>query len=395
MIPSFPALFITLPEGIIDLGWGHPSPRLHPLAAMQQAANHAFAQTQTVMLQYGAQQGFGPLLEALAVFLSHQEAYQTTIEPTQLFLTYGASQALDMMCTLYTRPGEVVFVEEPTYYLVERIFRDHQLRVLGVPTDADGLCTEALATLLADQATPRPALLYTIPAYHNPSGSVLPAARRQALVALAQQYHFFVAADEVYHLLHYDAPPPPPLAVFDTSAQGCVVSLGSFSKILAPGLRLGWVHARPALIQRFVEAGFVASGGGLNHFAATLVQAALELGLLADNIATLRTTYGARVQALAAALHTHLPPDTQIVTPGGGYFMWLTCGADINTEALLPWAHQAGVAYRPGQAFSATRAFPHAMRLSFALYEVDELVQGAERLGHALATYRHANGAPR
>ncbi|MGE3538121.1 MAG: PLP-dependent aminotransferase family protein [Candidatus Tectimicrobiota bacterium] len=389
---SLPALFIALPEGIIDLGWGHPSPRLHPLALMQQAAQRAFAQTRTAMLQYGAPQGFGPLLVSLASFLSLQSAYQHTVEPTQLFLTCGASQALDMACTLLTRPGDVVLVEEPTYYLVERIFRDHQLRVLGVPTDADGLCIDALQAQLADPAQPRPALLYTIPAYHNPTGSVLPAVRRQALVDLAQRYRFLIAADEVYHLLYYDTPPPPPLAVFDTSTQGCVLSLGSFSKILSPGLRLGWIQAHPALIQRFVEAGFVASGGGLNHFAATLVHAAIELGLLAENISTLQATYRERLQAFTAALRTYLPDDVRIMVPGGGYFVWLTCGPDIATEALLPYARQAGVGYRPGPAFSATAAFPQAMRLSFALYEVEDLVQGAARLGQAMRVYRQAPG---
>ena len=395
MTTSLPALFISIPEGIIDLGWGHPSPRLHPLGALQQAATHAFAHTQTAMLQYGAQQGFGPLLASLATFLSQPSAYALCVDPTTLFLTYGASQALDMACTLLTRAGDTVFVEEPTYYLVERIFNDHHLQVVGVPTDADGLCTEALAAMLADPALPRPTLFYTIPAYQNPTGSVLPAARRQALVDLARHYSFTVVADEVYHLLHYGPPPPPPLATFDTSPHGCVVSLGSFSKILSPGLRLGWVQARPALIKRFREAGMVASGGGLNHFAATLAHAALELGLLEQNIATLRATYGARVTALVTALRTHLPPDVHFAIPGGGYFVWLTCGEDIDTEVLLPYAHQVGVSYRPGQAFSAARIFPNALRLSFALYEVDALVQAAERLTRALALYRTSSPSGR
>jgi DNA-binding transcriptional MocR family regulator len=174
---------------------------------------------------------------------------------------------------------------------------------------------------------------------------------------------------------------------FDSTDEGRVISLGSFSKILAPGLRLGWVQAHPALIRRFVQAGVVASGGGLNHFTSTLVHATLELGFLAQNIATLRATYGARVQALAAALRTYLPGQVRFTTPGGGYFFWLQCPLDVDTEALLPLAQQAGVSYRPGQAFSATRAFPQALRMSFALYESDALVQGVERLARALEMY--------
>ena len=129
-------------------------------------------------------EGFGPLLASLAAFLSRRApaAYALCVDPTTLFLTYGASQALDMACALFTRAGDTVFVEEPTYYLVERIFNDHHLQVVGVPTDADGLCTEALAAMLANSALPRRTLFYTIPAYQNPTGSVLPATRRQALV---------------------------------------------------------------------------------------------------------------------------------------------------------------------------------------------------------------------
>ncbi|MGQ4809120.1 2-aminoadipate transaminase [Candidatus Entotheonellaceae bacterium PAL068K] len=387
MTPSFPTVLISIPEGVIDLGWGHPSPRLHPLAALQQAANHLFANTQVAAVQYGAEQGFGPLLESLAAFLSQQEAYAMQVEPETLFLTAGASQALDLACTRLTKPGDTVWVEEPTYYQVQRIFADHHLRVIGVPTDAAGVCLEALAALLADATSPRPTLLYTIPTFQNPAGSVLPPERRRALLDLAQHYCFTVVADDVYHLLYYGVPPPPPLVAFDTSASGCVISLGSFSKILAPGLRLGWVQAHPRLIQRFVQAGMVASGGGLNPFTAALVHATLELGLLAPNIATLRTTYGERVRALDAALRTHLRHDVCYTLPGGGYFFWLTCQDDVDTEALLPLAQQVGLSYRPGQAFSTARLFPQALRVSFALYEADALDQGVARLAEALARY--------
>jgi 2-aminoadipate transaminase len=395
MTTPLPSVLISIPEGVIDLGWGHPSARLHPVAALQQAAAHTFAHTGVAALQYGAEQGFGPLLESLAAFLSCQDAYTMSVGPETLFLTGGASQALDLTCTLFTRPGHTVFVEEPTYYLVQRIMRDHHLQVVGVPTDAFGLRPEALEAMLNDVSVPLPTLLYTIPTFQNPAGSVLPAERRRALVELARQYGFTVAADEVYQLLYYQTPPPPPLVAFDTSAEGCVLSLGSFSKILAPGLRLGWVQARPALIRRFVQAGMVASGGGLNHLSSALVHATLELGLLAENIARLRATYRERVQTVAEALHTRLGQEVEFSVPGGGYFFWLTLPPDVDTEALLPLARQAGVSYRPGQAFSASGLFPQALRISFALYEADELVQGVARLARALTTYRQAGNARR
>ncbi len=383
----FPDLLISIPDGVIDLSWGHPSPRLHALDALQEAATHAWTTHQVATLQYGAEHGFGQLLHSLAGFLSQQDAYAMQVDPATLFLTSGASQAIDLICTLFAREGDVIYVEEPTYYLVSRIFTDHHLQVIGVPTDADGLRVDALDAMLTDASIPNPTLLYTIPTFQNPSGSVLPTERRQALVELAQRHQFLILSDDVYQLLHYGPPPPPPIVAFDTSPQGCVISLGSFSKILGPGLRLGWVQANPALIHRFIAAGLTASGGGLNHFTSTLVHTVLKRDLLAPNIASLKTVYTERINALATALQNRLPNEIDFAIPGGGYFFWLTCTSSINTETLLPLAQQLGVSYRPGSGFSPSGLFPNALRLSFALYEVHELEQAVDRLAQALDAY--------
>ena len=384
MTSTLPSLLISIPDGVIDLGWGHPSPRLHPAQLLATATQSALSRQSVVPLQYGAVQGFGPLLESLAAYLSGQPAYAGPVSPASLFLTAGASQAIDLATTLFARPGDTVIVEEPTYYLIEQIFLDHGLNVVGVPTDADGLDTDALADRLAAGHIPQPRLLYTIPTYQNPNGSVLTLPRRQRLIQLARRYGFTVLADEVYQLLHYGPPPPPPLAMLDDSPNGCVISLGSFSKILSPGLRLGWVHAAPDLIRRFVDSGVAASGGGLNHFAATLAHAALELGLLPENVAQLRRVYGQRHDDLAHILRSKLDGAVAFTPPGGGYFYWLTLQNGINTDALLPMAREAGVSYRPGTAFSSAGAFTDALRVSFSLYETDQLAEGIRRLASAI-----------
>ena len=385
MTSPLPSLLISIPHGVIDLGWGHPSPRLHPADALATATRSALGHQSVVPLQYGAVQGFGPLLESLAAYLSGQKAYGGEVSPASLFLTAGASQAIDLATTLFARPGDTVIVEEPTYYLIGQIFVDHGLNVVGVPTDAQGLDTDALADLLAAGDLARPRLLYTIPAYQNPNGSVLPLARRRQLIELARRYDFVVLADEVYQLLHYGPPPPPPLAMLDDSPNGCVISLGSFSKILSPGLRLGWVHAAPNVIRRFVDSGVAASGGGLNHFAATLAHAALEQGLLQENVAQLRRVYGQRHDDLANILRAELDGIVEFTPPGGGYFYWLTLRYGINTDALLPMAREAGVSYRPGTAFSATGGFTDALRISFSLYETDQLAEGMRRLASVIS----------
>ena len=383
MTTSLPSLLISIPDGVIDLGWGHPSPRLHPTEALAAAAQSVLGTQSAVPLQYGAVQGFGPLLESLAAYLSTQPAYGGSVSPESLFLTAGASAAIDLSTTLYATAGDTVIVEEPTYYLIEQIFVDHGLNVVGVPTDTEGLDTDALANLLASDDLPRPKLLYTIPTYQNPNGSVLPLERRRRLIELAQRHGFTIIADEVYQLLHYGPPPPPPMATLDDSPGGCVVSLGSFSKILSPGLRLGWVHASPNIIRRFVESGVAASGGGLSHFAATLAHAMLESGSLQENIDTLRRVYGQRRDVVAGLLRSEFADRMNFTPPGGGYFYWLTLADGTNTDALLPVARESGVSYRPGTAFSASGAFTDTLRISISLYETDELAEGIRRLGWA------------
>ena len=386
MTTTLPSLLISIPEGVIDLGWGHPSPRLHPTESLARISQSVLGQQSAVPLQYGAVQGFGPLLESLAGYLSTQETYGGAISPESLFLTAGASAAIDLATTLYATAGDTVVVEEPTYYLIEQIFVDHGLNVVGVPTDADGLDTDALAGLLASGGFPTPRLLYTIPTYQNPNGSVLPLRRRRHLIELAQRYGFTIIADEVYQLLNYGAPPPPPMAVLDDSPDGCAISLGSFSKILSPGMRLGWVHASPGVVRRFVDSGVAASGGGLSHFSATLAHAALEMGMLQDHIDTLRQVYGQRHDDVAHLLRSEFADSVEFTPPGGGYFYWLTLRGDINTDSLLTRAREAGVSYRPGTAFSASGGFTDALRISISLYESDELAEGIHRLADALRT---------
>lgn len=387
MTTQLPSLLISIPEGVIDLGWGHPSPALHPTEAIRTAANHALADGSATALQYGATQGYGPLLGSLAAFLSAEAAYGMLVEPGSLFISGGASQALDLATTLFAGPGDTVFVEEPSYYLIGNIFRDHGLNVVGVPTDEQGLRTDALEAMLADKATPSPAMLYIVPTYQNPSGAVLPVERRRRLVELADQYGFTVLADEVYQLLHYGDPPPPPLVAFDQSEQGCVVSFGSFSKILAPGLRVGWVQGHRCLIGRFTNAGMVVSGGGVSHFTSVVAHAALELGLLQENVIKLRQTYSARVEAMSRSLEAYLGGAAEFVTPGGGYFTWVRLTGGVDTDRLLPVAQKAGVSYRPGTAFSAHGAFSDRLSLAFALYEADQLDEGIGRLATALERY--------
>ncbi|HXQ38442.1 MAG TPA: PLP-dependent aminotransferase family protein, partial [Anaerolineales bacterium] len=216
---------------VIDLGLGDPPLSLLPLDIIRDAAQTRLSQDDNSFLQYGVEQGDGHFRLALAKFLS--KGYGFEVNPERLFITNGISKALDLICTLFTQAGDMIFVEEPTYFLALRIFADHKLNVISVDTDENGLIIESLEEKLAET---HPKFLYLIPTFQNPTGTTLPQERRDRLVKLAQEHDFIIAADEVYHLLSYTEKPPKSFAAY-TDAEN-VISLGSFSKILAPGLRL-------------------------------------------------------------------------------------------------------------------------------------------------------------
>lgn len=364
---------------VINFGIGQPDFDLLPLEIMQAAAQARFAEGDAEFLNYGYEQGDGRFRQALAAFLSG--GYGQNVDPGQLMVTAGASQALDLLCTLFTQPGDTVFVEEPSYFLALRILQeDHRLRAIPVATDEHGLIPAAVEEALARH---RPRLLYTIPTFQNPTGRTLPEDRRARLVELAQAHDFLLVADEVYHLLHYGAPPPPPLAAW--SDTGHVLSIGSFSKILAPGLRLGWVQAAPEHVQRFVRSGLVDSGGGLNPFTSNLVRVVLEEGWQENHLANLRRVYAARLKTMDAALRAHLAGRAHWTTPQGGYFFWLTLPETVDAEALLQAALTQEVGFLPGVRCSSVGGLRHAMRLCFAHYNEDVIREGVRRLGAVLA----------
>ena len=371
---------LNIPPGMIDFGVGQPSPTLLPLALMKEAAMHRLNTRDVSLLAYGAEQGDGHFRLALARFLSMH--YGIPVDADNLFVTGGASQALDLVCTLFSRPGDTIFVEEPSYFLALRIFADHGLNVVCLPMDENGLIVEAVEEKLTRQSA---AFLYTIPTFHNPSSITLAADRRERLVQLSRRHNLLIVADEVYHMLSYSAAPPDPLASHIHS--GPVLSLGSFSKIMAPGLRLGWIQGDVGLLQRFIGCGLLDSGGGLNPFTSGIMRNAVENGLLEDQLRNLKSAYSQRKAVLADALRNSLPDTVSFVDPGGGFFIWLKFPQAIDTRHLLAAAHEQNVGFLPGVKFSACQGMRNFARLSFSYFEVQELEQGAVRLGKVIRQY--------
>lgn len=373
---------LDLHAGVIDLGIGQPGFDLLPVELMHRAAEIRLSEGDATLLNYGYEQGDGYFRLALAHFL--EEEYGMPVPASGLMTTAGASQALDMICTYFTQPGDTVFVEEPTYFLALRILEDHRLNVVGLPTDERGLVTEALEAGLQSK---RPAFVYTVPTFQNPAGVTLPHERREHLLALSQEYGFWVVADEVYHLLHYGSPPPPPLASYPGSDR--VIAIGSFSKILAPGLRLGWLQAAPEALERLTSSGLLDSGGGLNHFTSNLVRVILEEGWQSAHLATLRTTYEKRLHAMEAALNRHLGDVARFKTPDGGFYFWLAFenGPAVTADAarLLEAGRAHRVSFKPGSQFSSREGLRHCMRICFAFYDAASIERGIERLAAVIS----------
>ena len=369
---------VSVPPDLIHFGVGQPGFDLLPLDLMERAAVHRLGQGEPALLQYGMEAGGDHFRQVLADFLSRR--YGTAVSPDYLFTTNGISQALDLLCTLLTQPGDTIFVEEPTYFLALDIFRDHHLRIVTIPINNDGLIIEALEEKLK---TGKPVFLYTIPTFQNPSGTTLSLERRQRLVKLSQTYGFYVLADEVYHLLGYTAVPPQPL--FHISDSDQIISLGSFSKILAPGLRLGWIEAAPLLLERLAASGLLQSGGGLNPFTSEIVRSLLEQGWQDEFLAKLRTIYQSRAAALSQALRHYLPDVAQFTEPDGGFFIWVKLLQVADTAVLLEQLRPFHVAYHPGSKFSAQGSLRQYLRLSFAFYDEAVLEEGVRRLQAGLA----------
>ncbi len=363
--------------GIIDLAVGHPGLELLPLDLLRDAAAHRLAQGDRSLLQYGYEQGDFRFRAELAGFLGRH--YASEVSPDALFVSGGVSQALDLVCGLFTRPGDLVLVEEPTYFLALRIFEDHRLQVQGIATDGDGLIPAALRDELRAR---RPVMLYTVPTHQNPTGTSLSESRRREVVALCREHGVLLVADEVYHLLTFDGAPPRPLA--SEAAAGGVLSLGSFSKILAPGLRLGWVQGAPDLLKRLSTCGFLDSGGGLGPFTSAVVRGLLEVGTQEAHLQRLRGVYRARSRAMAASLEKSFGARAHFAPPAGGFFFWMSLEGVDDTSALLERSRARGVTFAPGKRSSTCGGQGDRLRLSFSYYDEERIAQGIARLASAL-----------
>lgn len=386
---ALPLVQFDAQPGVIDLGWGHPDPDLLPLEELRSASDEASRRWGPDLYAYGFAQGPAPLIHWLSERLGEVDGRAP--DPASIVVTAGASGAMDMVITQSTMPGDVALVESPTYHIAVKLLQDHGLELVPIQRTSEGPDLDALATAL-DQlahAGRRPSLFYTIPTYHNPTGTVTPLDRRIELVRLAAANGLLVVEDDAYRELSYGDRPPPSL--WSLAEPGTVVRVGSFSKTLAPGLRLGFLTGEPSLTARLARGGLLDSGGGIGHIPGLVVAVLAENGFYARHVDRLRSAYRERRDALIQGLVEALPETVEVNRPEGGFFVWAQLPEGYSAAGLLEPAQANGVSFMPGNAFSLTNGLGSNLRLSFSRYAPDQLTQAGRRLG---AAYRQASPDP-
>jgi DNA-binding transcriptional MocR family regulator len=369
--------------GVIDLGWGLPDPDLLPVAELRAAATRALDRYGTSAIEYGSPAGPPPLIDFIGSRLALTDARAPA--PAEVLVTAGASQAIDLAASLVVRPGDTVLVDVPTYHLAMKILRDRPVTLVGVPSDAEGILVDELASAVADlrRRGERPRLLYTIVTFRNPTGSVLPAQRRAALLAAAEEHALRIVEDDTYRELAYDGPAPPSLWAEDRA--GVVLRAGSFSKSVAPGLRVGYLTAPGAEIEALTTSGLLDSGGGTTHFAGTVLAEYAAAGDYVTQVERFQAAYRERRDALLGSLEEHLPDGTTWTRAGGGYFCWVTLPPGVDVTAVAAAASARQMEFIPARAFFVDRsAAPDALRLAFSMYGPADLAEAGRRLGAAV-----------
>ncbi|WP_432587043.1 PLP-dependent aminotransferase family protein [Streptomyces sp. HD1123-B1] len=369
-------LALTARPEVISFAGGLPAADLFDTEGVAAAFGRVLAEEPHTALQYSTTEGDPGLRGATAARLT---ARGLSTGADDLLVTSGSQQALTLLATALLEPGDTVLVESPTYLAALQCFAFAGARVVPVPGDDDGLDPDALAELVRRE---RPKLLYTIPTFQNPTGRTLPAARREAVAAVAERQGLWIVEDDPYGELRFAGEPVPWIAA-GTAAADRTVLLGSYSKIMAPGLRLGWLRAPAALRRACVIAKQAADlhSPTVNQLAAARYLADADLDA---HLSRVRLAYRDRRDALLGGLAGALPEGSRWNRPEGGMFVWASLPKGYDATERLRVAVGHDVAFVPGAPFFAADADPAAMRLSFVTHTPDEIAEGLRRLGKAL-----------
>ena len=363
-------LKVTARPEVISFAGGLPSDASFPVAQLKKAFEKVLAETPQAALQYSTTDGYAPLREWVAAEKSKSGA---TIKPEQVIIVSGSQQALDLIGKVFINEGDKVLVEAPTYLGALQAFDLFFPKYVSLPSDDDGLDADQITAEHAQDAK----FLYALPNFQNPTGRLMTEARRQALVAKARELNLLVIEDDPYGELWYTSAPPPSLL---SRMPERVIQMGSFSKILAPGLRLGYIVAPEEIARKFEQ---VKQATDLHT--ATLTQRAVyevvKDGFLNEHIPTIRSMYHTQAQAMLSALDEHMPTGVKWNQPAGGMFLWLELPEGMDSEDMLKKALERNVAYVPGTPFYANEPVRNTLRLAFVTVPEEKIRAGVKVLG--------------
>jgi 2-aminoadipate transaminase len=363
--------------GIISFAGGFPDAALFDVEGIREASVKALADNPGAILQYGATEGYQPLREQIAHYMAGKGA---KVDPSGLITTTGSQQALDLIGKTMISPGDKVIVEAPTFLATIQCFRLYGADLVGAPIDAEGVKVDELEKLIIEH---QPKLIYLIPTFGNPSGAMLSLERRKRVLELAVQHKVLVIEDDPYGELYFNAPPPPSMLALSEGIPGSrdwLAHCGSLSKVMSPGLRVGWLIAHPDLLAKATMCKQFSDAHTSNHAQATAAEY-LKMNRMGMTLAKVRPAYAERAQALCTSLKKVLGDGIAFSAPQGGMFVWarLTApGADAREFAKQ--AIERGVAFIPGTPFFATHPDHAALRFSFATASVEKIQEGVGRL---------------
>lgn len=369
-------LSVTQRPEVISLAGGLPAPDSFPSEELRAITDRLLRDDPQALLQYSTTEGHQPLREWIAAKASTERA--RTVDPSDVLVTHGSQQALDLVAKAMVEPGTVVAIDEPGYVGAIQALSVFEPEFLPIPIDDGGIVVDVLAERLAAGARPR--LLYTVVNFQNPTGATLHADRRARLAALAEQYGFLIVEDDPYSALRFAGEHLPSIAQWTDQ----VVSLGTFSKLVVPGLRVGWLVAPPWLLPHLVR---LKQGADLHtsSWGQVLLHGLLtQQGWLGDHAKALVHIYGSRADALADGLREHLGDHLEFQRPDGGMFLWARLTNGLDARQLFDAALRRDVAFVPGDAFYTGPPDPATLRLSYATATPARLAEGARRLAAAL-----------
>ena len=371
--------------GIISFAGGFPDPAMFDVEGIREAVNAALTEAPGATLQYGATEGYNPLREQLVAFM--QSKGVKDLAPDQLIVTTGSQQGLDLLGKTMISPGDKVIVEGPTFLATIQCFRLYGAELISAPIDANGVQVDTLEALIAEH---KPKFVYLIPTFGNPSGVMLSLERRRRVLELAVQYQTLIVEDDPYGNLYFNDAPPPSLLALSAGVPGSrelLVHCGSLSKVLSPGLRVGWMIAPPELLAKATMCKQF-SDAHTSTFAQATAAQYLKAGRMPGTLAHVRKVYAERALAMGNALRKELGDAIEFVQPQGGLFFWarLTgAGGKVKDGGeLAKRAIEKGVAFVPGAPFYASNPDLSTLRLSFATADVAKIEEGVGRLGLAV-----------